>query len=222
MSGPVEIILIVAVIGYILARRLMGEPAEARRMLILPLVLSIIGLTDLGKGSMSGIAIVFLVGSAAVSVLIGALRGLSVRVYDHNGIVFVRYTWLTIVLWVTNIVVKFGGNFLLAALNPAAGHQVSNGLLLTLGPGLLAEGLVVLAKAMRSEGQIVWQKGRDGRPHQSSGFLDQLQQQFRGNPGPQDYNPGPRDYDGGRPGYGIGRSGYRAARRDRRRDYRDR
>ena len=39
VSGPVEIILIIAAIGYVLTRRLIGEPAEVRRMLLVPVVL---------------------------------------------------------------------------------------------------------------------------------------------------------------------------------------
>jgi hypothetical protein len=43
MSGPLEIVVILAVVGYLLARRVIGEPAQAKRMLILPVVLSLIG-----------------------------------------------------------------------------------------------------------------------------------------------------------------------------------
>jgi hypothetical protein len=46
MSGPVETVFILAAVGYVLARRVIGEPAQAKRMLILPIVLNLIGLSD--------------------------------------------------------------------------------------------------------------------------------------------------------------------------------
>jgi len=36
MSNPIDIIAILAAVGYVMARRLIGEPALAKRMLILP------------------------------------------------------------------------------------------------------------------------------------------------------------------------------------------
>jgi hypothetical protein len=88
-----------------------------------------------------------------------------------------RYTGMTIVLWVVNIAVKLGGNFLLSTIDPHA--DGGNTLMLTLGAGLLMEGAVVLAKAMRTGGQVIWQQGKDGAPHRTSRFIDDLQARGR-------------------------------------------
>lgn len=176
MSGPVEVILIIAAVGYILARRLIGEPAEAKRMLLLPVVLTGIGVTDLAKVAQTPVSIAFLVGTTVISLVIGVLRGVSIRVFDNAGIVFLKYTILTVVLWVVNIAVKFGASFVLGVVSPAAEHAASNGLLLTLGAGMLAEGATVLAKAMRTDSRIVWQRGRNGGPHT---YLDTPRQRDR-------------------------------------------
>jgi len=158
VSGPVEIVVIIAAVGYVLARRLLGEPAEAKRMLVLPLVLFAVGLTELAKVAQTPVSIAFLVGTTAIGVLLGLLRGASVRVYEQDGIVFARYTVLTIVWWAASFAVRFGASFVLGLVDPAAAHATGNGLLLTLGAGMLAEGLVVLAKAARGAGRIVWQQ----------------------------------------------------------------
>ncbi len=92
MSGPVEIVLILAAVGYLLARRVIGEPAEAKRMLILPVVLSLIGLSDVSGQVKTPLSLLFLVATAAISVLLGALRGVSVRVSQREGLAFLRYT----------------------------------------------------------------------------------------------------------------------------------
>jgi hypothetical protein len=156
VSGPVEIVLIIAAVGYVLARRLAGEPAQAKRMLVLPGILAAIGLTDLDKVAQPPMSIAFLVGTTAVSLLIGVLRGASIRLSTRDGVVYMRYTVVTIVLWALNFGIKFGASFALGMVDPAAAHAGSNGLLLTLGVGLLAEGLTVLAKATRVGGEIMW------------------------------------------------------------------
>jgi hypothetical protein len=191
VSGPVEIILIIAVVGYILARRLLGEPAEAKRMLLLPAVLTVIGLVDLTKVTQSALSVGFLVGTTAVSILLGLLRGASIRVFDRGGVVYLRYTATTIVLWVLNLAIKFGAGFVLGMVDPKAEQATSSGLMFTLGAGLLVEGLAVLSKAVRSSGRIVWAKGRDGQPHTMSPTLDGLQQRVRTTDRSQD-GGGPR------------------------------
>ncbi|MET1073966.1 MAG: DUF1453 domain-containing protein [Umezawaea sp.] len=165
MSGPVEIVLIIAAIAYIVARRLLGEPAEAKRVLALPAVLTVVGLVDVTKVAQSPVAIGFLVGTTVVSVLLGLLRGASIRVFERDGVAHLKYTAGTLVLWAVNIVLKLGAGFALGVVDPATDHAGGNGLMLTLGAGMVAEGLVVMAKAMGTDGQVLWAKGRRGAPH---------------------------------------------------------
>ncbi|MFD8494704.1 DUF1453 domain-containing protein [Amycolatopsis sp. NPDC059657] len=178
MSGVTQIVLIIAVIGYVLVRRMTGQPAEAKRMLVLPAILVVVGLSDLGSATRSGIALTFLVVTTAIGVALGALRGLTIRLYHQDDIVFMRYTWVTVLLWVANIGVKLGAGALLAALDK--GTDSNNAMFVSLGFGLLAEGLVVLAKALRSGKQVVWKTGKDGRPHERSQLLDDLQRRVGG------------------------------------------
>jgi hypothetical protein len=81
---------------------------------------------------------------------------------------------------VANLAIKFGGNFLLRVVDPHAAAAVSNSLLLTLGAGMLVEGLVVLARALRTDSRVIWSKGKDGQPHQMSPFLDGLRDSLNG------------------------------------------
>ncbi|MCA1223312.1 hypothetical protein [Streptomyces sp. 8L] len=174
MSGPVEIVLIVAAVGYVLVRRMMGEPAQAKRMLILPVVLCAIGVSDVSGEVTTSMSLLFLVATAAISVVLGMLRGASVRISQRDGLAFVRYTGITVLLWALNLAVKLGANFALGALDPKDTGGVGDSLMLSLGLGILAEGLVVLYRALRAGHQVMWAQGRDGAPHQSSPFLDDL------------------------------------------------
>jgi hypothetical protein len=174
MSGPVEIVLILTAVGYLLVRRMMGEPVQAKRMLILPVVLTLIGLSDVSGQARTPLSLLFVVATAAISIAIGALRGVSVRISERDGLAFVRYTGVTVVLWVVNLAIKFGANLVLGAIDPKDAGAVSNSLLLTLGLGILAEGLVVLYRALRTDHRVLWTRGQDGAPDQMSPFLDNL------------------------------------------------
>ncbi|WP_329457302.1 DUF1453 domain-containing protein [Streptomyces sp. NBC_01497] len=189
MSGPVEVVLILAAIGYVLVRRMAGEPAQAKRMLLLPVLLCAIGLSDLSGEVKTSMSLVFLVATAAVSVVLGMLRGASVHISQRDGVAFVRYSGMTVVLWVVNLAIKFGANIALGALDSKDAGGVSNSLMLTLGLGILAEGLVVLARALRDGHQVVWAQGQDGAPHRTSPTLDNLRRNLSDRDG---YTPAPR------------------------------
>jgi hypothetical protein len=176
----VEVVLILAAVCYILARRMIGEPAQAKRMLILPAVFLVIGLSDVSGDTQSMVSILFLAGTGAISVVLGALRGASVRVSERDGLAFIRYTGVTVGLWVVNLVIKFGANFALGTVDAHDAASVSNSLFLTLGAGMLVEGVVVLARVLRTESRVVWSKGDDGQPHKMSPFLDELQGRLSG------------------------------------------
>jgi len=175
VSTPVEIILIIAAIGYLLIRRLLGEPVEGRRLLLLPAVLTGIGLMDLGEAAQSPASIGFLAVTAVLSVGIGLLRGMSIRVFEQDGIVIMRYIPATVLLWVLNIAVRFGAGLV----DGNAAHAAGSGLMLTLGAGLLAEGLVVLRKAVSTDSRVIWRKGDNDGSHSTSPVLNEWQRRVR-------------------------------------------
>jgi hypothetical protein len=174
MNGPVELVLIVAAVGYVLIRRLLGEPAQAKRMLVLPAVLSVIGLSDVSDAIKTPMSLVFLVATAAISIALGVLRGSLVRISRRDGVTFISYTGIIVVVWVINLALKLGANYAFTWVAPKEAGAVGNSMLLTLGLGILAEGLVVLYRALRSDHPVMWAQGRDGEPHQMSPFLDDL------------------------------------------------
>jgi hypothetical protein len=179
MSGPVEVVLIIAAIAYVLISRMMGQPAQAKRMLLLPAVLALIGLANISDGLTSATAVVFLIATAAISVLLGAARGATVRISLRNGTAFVRYTGWTVLLWLVNIAVKFGANLALGAIDAKAADGVSNSLLFTLGLGMLVEGLVVLYRALRADHPVIWSEDRDSGQPRMSPVLDNVRRSLR-------------------------------------------
>ena len=170
-----EVVLIIAAVAYVMARRVKGEPAQAKRMLVLPAVLVAIGFSDVSGAAHNPAALAFLIGTAAVSIAFGALRGLSTKLSEKDGIAYVHYTGVTIALWLVSLAAKFGLNFAFKAIDPHAAAAAGNSLLLTLGAGMLLEGAVTLNRAIHTSSQVLWAKGKDGQPHTTSQFLDDLQ-----------------------------------------------
>lgn len=174
MSDPIELILIIALIAYILIRRLAGQPAQGKKLLILPAIIMVIGIASLSH-TWSPFAISFLVATTGVSFIIGILRGVSIKLFGKDGVVWMRYTATTVVLWVANIAIKIAAAITIATINPVAAHQESSGLLISLGMGVLMEGVVVALKAVNTDSRVLWAKGKDGQADRHSEFLDNLQ-----------------------------------------------
>jgi hypothetical protein len=140
-------LLALAAIAYVLVRRLAGEPLEGRRLVVLPLVLTIVGISQLTRLHATPLDVTVLVVEGVLAVVLGALRGLTVQVYARGGHLWYRYRPLTVVVWVGSLLLRVG--------QTAAGHAVgadSNvlgaALLGVLGLSLLAEALVVGKRAL--------------------------------------------------------------------------
>lgn len=174
MSDPIEIILVVALVAYVLIRRVAGQPAQGKKLLLLPVVILAIGVLSLSH-TWSPVAVGFLVATTGISFIIGILRGVSVKLFEKDGIVWMRYTGKTVALWVFNIVIKIAAAVALAVVNPTAAHQESSGLLISLGMGILMEGVIVANKALHTDTHLVWAKGKNGEADRHSDVLDNLQ-----------------------------------------------
>lgn len=145
IPGPLTILLVIAAVGWVLWSRLKGQPLRARRLLILPVVLIVIGATDLPH--LTRTDIVFLVVSVAVSVVLGAARGATIELYPLQGELWQRYRISTVVLWASLIVTKVVLMGVASAFHASAGGG-TNSLLVTLGASLVAEAAVVGPRAL--------------------------------------------------------------------------
>jgi hypothetical protein len=153
IPSPVTILVGVAAGGYVLWSRMRGQPLNARRLLVLPVVITVVRVTDLTGSSaprLSGTDVGFLAAGLAISVVLGAARGATIELYPNGGELWQRYRPVTVVAWVTLVVTKL----VLAGIAFAAGASAGGGthsLLLSLGASLIAEAAVVGPRA-RSTG----------------------------------------------------------------------
>ena len=154
----VLVVLALAVVGYVLASRIAGQPVNTRRLLVLPGVLTAMGLLQLSGAVSGGVRPpdlgLLAVGVAAAAGL-GAARGATVTVAVRDGRPWLRYRPLTLGLWAATVAVRVG----LTVLAHAAGATVAGSgpaLLLSAGVTLLAEGAIVAHRASTTDGRQ-WQ-----------------------------------------------------------------
>jgi uncharacterized membrane protein YoaT (DUF817 family) len=97
-----------------------GQPLKVKRLLILPVLLTVLGITDLTGSSAPRLTpkdIAFLVVSVAVSAVLGAARGATIELYPNQGELWQRYRRSTVALWIALITTKL----VLVAIASAAG-----------------------------------------------------------------------------------------------------
>ncbi len=153
IPSPLTILLVVAAVGYVLWSRMKGQPLKLKRLLVLPAILTVLGITDLTGSSAPHLTpkdIAFLVIGAVISAVLGAARGATIELYPQRGELWQRYRRITVGLWITLIATKLVVLVIASAVGASAGGGTSS-LLLCLGVSLLAEAAIVGPRA-RSTG----------------------------------------------------------------------
>jgi hypothetical protein len=160
MSGLIEIVAVVGIAGYVIGRQLIGEPLRGRRVILLPAVLTIIGLLDVHGSTIHArpVDIACLVLSGLVVTLIGVTQGSVLRLESRGGHLWgqmpPRGLWLWLLLVVSRVATTVVANSLDAKL-AAAGSTI----LLMLGINRLAQAAVVVPRAARAGIPFATEKG---------------------------------------------------------------
>ncbi|MFB9236131.1 hypothetical protein ACFFWC_11320 [Plantactinospora siamensis] len=147
--NSLNILLPLLAIGYVMVRRLAGEPLTSRRIAVLPLILTLVGASNVAGAAhhLSALDAAALAAEILLAVLAGVARGSTVRVYARDGHLWYRYTALTIAIWLVLLALRLGVGW--AARSAGADAAVlSAALLLMLGLSLLGEGAVIGRRAL--------------------------------------------------------------------------
>jgi hypothetical protein len=161
-----NILLYLVLIGYVLFKKVQGQPVKApKRLLALPIVLIVLGFTELTGGpTMKPSEIAVIAVGAVLSFGLGLLRGRADKLSTRDGVRFVQWGKASLALFGANIVTKL----VLDIIGVAAGGNASaveKSLLFTLGLTLLGEALVLLARSGSSIAVIKPQSSTDAPAH---------------------------------------------------------
>jgi hypothetical protein len=183
------------ILVLVLLRQVRVRPVPRVYQPRLPIVLGVIGLLEMlgyaGNHHVSSTAWGWVIGTLAIGALgLGALRGLTMRVWASNSWVFRQGTALTMGLWLVSLLVHFAGD-------AGGDHAGAAGLegasfLLYLGVTLAVQYYVVFRRALPLWQQLGPDAGRPLQFHFSQGpgaFFATFQ--AGGAPGPAGWNPDP-------------------------------
>jgi hypothetical protein len=149
MSEVIRVLAVVAIIGYVIGRQLLGEPLRGKRVVVLPVILAIAGVADLSQhGHHVQLAdVICLVLSGLIAVAIGMLQGRMVRLEGRNGALWgqmpVRGLWLWALL--------VGSRLIMTVIALAVGAKVAGSsapVIMLLGINRLGQAAVVMRHAL--------------------------------------------------------------------------
>jgi hypothetical protein len=135
----------VVLLTLVLLRQIRVVPVPRAYVPRLPIVVGVIGLFTMtsyaGDHHVTPGAWLWVVGTLVVGAIgVGALRGLSMRVWETNGWVVRQGNVVTMALWLVSLLVHFGGN-------AGASGLVGSSFLLYLGLTLAVQRYVVFRRA---------------------------------------------------------------------------
>ena len=143
------IVAVVAVLIYIIARQLLGEPIRSRRLIILPGVLTIIGAADLAKHTVhpTSTDILLIAVGAAIAAVTGVAQGRAMRLQKRDGSLWGQLPLQDLWLWAL-LYASRGG--LIGAAHATGAHVAAGAQseLLILGINRLAQAAIVATRAL--------------------------------------------------------------------------
>ena len=167
---PVLTILVaIAVVAYVIGAQVIGQSLTGRRAMVLPVVLTVIGIVDLtGDKSHPGALDVTLIAlSGAIAIAIGLGLGFLTRIERREGHLWVQLPKRGLWLWAA----LFASRLLVTLIAHASGAHLAVGtsaILLVLGLNRVAQALVVVPRAVAAG--IPFAPEKDGRVFGASWF----------------------------------------------------
>ncbi|MBT2385507.1 DUF1453 family protein [Streptomyces sp. ISL-11] len=140
MKGWLLAAVIAAVVIVVVIKRLRGEPLNARDLLVTPLVLTGIGISSLVKADPTAADLTWVTLGAVLGVALGAVRGVTITVFERDGVLWQRYTGRTFLVMAGSVALMAGYGFLAAK---AGMHEDARPVQLTIGVSFLGESLAV-------------------------------------------------------------------------------
>ncbi|MGW5121769.1 hypothetical protein ACWEQ8_41045 [Streptomyces noursei] len=207
-----QILVAIAIVVAVIARQLRGEALTGRRLMVLPVVLTVIGLALLRNEHPTPTDIVCLVAGGLLAFGIGAGQGAMTRLEPRAGVTWARMPAAGLWLWALLVVTRLGMTFVAHTLDAKVAASSAT-IFLALGINRLGQAAVLVPRLFSSGMEFAPE--RDGRT-----FPDQMAQRFT--PPPLDNQPPGQVYGANQPppyaGYpqGDGLDSLRSRRRQRR------
>lgn len=140
------VLAVIGIIVYVVGQQVVGSPVSGKRLVLLPAVLTVIGIADIG-GHPGATDIALLVVSAVIAIAIGVSLGAMTRLETRDGHLWAQLPKRGLLLWAALIVSRV----LITGIADASGAHVAAGttaILVMLGLNRAAQALVVVPRAI--------------------------------------------------------------------------
>jgi hypothetical protein len=138
-----SILIYVAIVGLLLARRFKGSPVTTpKKLFVLPVVVTVIGLQQFDHAKLSPVNLTVVVVGCLLSLVLGAGRGLVDRLSVRDGLPWVRWGGASLAVFAATFLTKI----VVDVIGVAAGGSrtvLTTSLAFSLGLTLLGEAGVV-------------------------------------------------------------------------------
>ncbi len=164
MSELFEIVAVIAIVGYVIGRQLIGEPLRGRRVVLLPVILTVIGVANLTGAKLHPrpADIGCLIVGGVIVAGIGLGQGSILRLESRNGSLWgqlpVKGLWLWLLLVSSRVLMTLIADGLDAKMAAA-----SSTILLMLGINRLGQAAAVLTRAISAG--IPFAPEKDGKSY---------------------------------------------------------
>jgi hypothetical protein len=158
-----KILAVIAIIGYVITRQLRGEPLRGKELILLPAVLTVVGIVDLVKSPqhLAGVDIVFIAISTVVAAGVGLGQGAAMRLESRDGVLWGQMPASSLWLWFAFIVARIGLSVAAAGFGAHVAASTAP-LLVTLGINRLAQAAMIAPRAFAAG--VPFAPERDGKP----------------------------------------------------------
>jgi len=195
VSEVIRVLAVIAIIGYVIGRQLMGEPLRGKRVVLLPVILAVAGAVDLGQHGrhVEPADVVFLVISGLIAVTIGLLQGRMIRLECRNGALWGQMPVRALWLWALLV----GSRLIMTVIALAVGAKVAGSsapIIMLLGINRVGQAVIVMRHALATG--IPFAPEKDGTSFLSGFLSGQLGGAASRPPGPASRYPPQRG-----PGY---------------------
>jgi hypothetical protein len=162
VSEVIRVLAVIAIIGYVIGRQLMGEPLRGKRVVLLPVILAVAGVVDLGKHGrhVEPADVICLVISGLIAVTIGLLQGRMIRLEGRNGALWGQMPVRALWLWALLV----GSRLIMTVIALAVGAKVAGSsapIIMLLGINRLGQAAIVMRHALATG--IPFAPEKDGR-----------------------------------------------------------
>jgi hypothetical protein len=158
-----EVLLVIAVVGFVIYQQVAGQAVQARRLIVLPAIVTVVGFVGLHDAKHIHPADVAWIAAGAIgSLLIGLAFGAVIRLRERDGALWsqlpLRWLWLWFALIAYRALIM-----LLASKSGAHVAASTTPLLFTLGLNRLGQAAVIAARAMAAGIPFAPDSGGRGR-----------------------------------------------------------